>query len=327
MSHRQPLRASWRQSINLGDQLDHYRLDAVVSRERTTTVFQATDLQTNQQVSLKVPHAGVEIDAEFFDRFHREEEIGASLSHPGLLKLLHANEHHSRPYLVTEWFEGKTLRAVLREEKKLPPKRAISIALALCDVLSYIHNHGVVHRNLKPENILVGVDGRVKLVNFDAAAKEGSTRLTFASLAQLVGGPYISPEELAGKRGDARSDIYSLGVVLYEMLTGALPFPGTDPFDRFTQEPIPPRRIEPSISPQLQEVIYRALEREHKNRYASAHDLAHDLRHLDQVGVRPRLPRRSGKPDGTAVGKIARYAALVAVPILIFALLLYFSRH
>ena len=170
----------------------------------------------------------------------------------------------------------------------------------------------------------------IKLKDFHVAAKEGAPRLTFTNLAQMIGAsPYISPEELKGSRGDARSDIYALGVILYEMLTGSVPFPGSDPFERLTSHPIPPREIEPAISPQLQEVIYRALEREHKNRYASAHEFAIDLAHLDRVGIaeRPEL-RNWKKARGQAQSKKAFvYAAIALIPILVFGLLLYFSHH
>ena len=164
------------------------------------------------------------------------------------------------------------------------------IALRICDALDYIHRNGVVHRDLKPENIMVDADDHIKLIDFGIAGNDGSRRLTFAKLSQVMGTPdYISPEQVKGKRGDGRSDIYALGVMLYEMLTGKVPFSGPNPFaimnDRLLNNPVPPREIDPAISPQLQEIIYRALERDPKNRYANAHEFAWDLEHLDQVGV------------------------------------------
>lgn len=309
------------------EKLDHYRIEDVVARSVTASIFRATDLNTNLAVAIELPHPEMEGDPAFFDRFHREEEIGRSLDHPGLLKVLPA-DHRSQAYMVTEWFDGKRLRHLLNEQNKLSVERAIRIALNVCDVLTYIHNHGIVHRNLKPENILVDDEGHIKLVNFGVAAKTGARRITFTNLSQVTGiSEYLSPEELNGKRGDERSDIYALGVILYEMLTGKTPFHGTERFDRIITNPVPPREIEPSISPQLQEVIYRALERQHKDRYASAHQFALDLTHLDRVGARAR-PELGGKNRRSPqLKKILFYVSIALIPIAIFGLLLSFARH
>jgi serine/threonine-protein kinase len=225
------------------------------------------------------------------------------------------------------------LRQILHERGKLPAERAVTIALRISEVLEYIHKHGIVHRDLKPENIMIDDQDRVKLIDFGIAAKSGARRLTFTNLSQVMGtAEYISPEQVKGKRGDARSDLYALGIMLYEMLTGKTPFSGDNPFlimnDRLLNNPIPPREIDPSISPALQEIVYRVLERDPKSRYASAHEFAWDLQHQDQVGVADRPELREWKQRRTPwTRRILFYAMLALIPVVIFGLLLLVARH
>jgi serine/threonine protein kinase len=319
-------------SLHPGDQLDHYQIDALVARSGMASIFRGTDLRNGRQVAIKVPHPEVESDPALFDRFHREEEIGKTLDHPGVMKVF-ADENRSRVYMVMEWVDGTLLRKILDEQRKLPPERAVHLALRILDALQYIHSRGVAHRDLKPENVMVDKSDNIKLIDFGIAANAKSRRLTFAKLSQTMGTPdYISPEQVKGKRGDARSDLYALGVILYEMLTGKVPFTGENAFlimnDRLLNNPTPPREIEPSITPQLQEIIYRALERDPKNRYATAHDFAWDLQHQDKVGVSERAELHNWKDRRTPWGKrILFYVALALLPVVVFALLLYVARH
>jgi len=315
-----------------GDALDHYSLDAVVAQSGMSVLYRATDRNTGRQVALKIPLAGMEEDPVLFERFKREQEIGQLLDHPGIVKTYN-DEERSRTYMVLEWVDGRLLRTILNEEKKLSIERATKIALGMCDALDYMHKRGIVHRDLKPENIMVDENDNIKLIDFGIALKEDARRLTFVNVSNMLGTPdYISPEQVQGNRGDQRSDIYALGIMLYEMLTGTVPFVGPNPLavmnERMLHEPRAPRELNPDISPELQEILYRALERNPRHRYATAHEMIWDLEHQEQVGVEDRgvrQPVRGGRPKVNR--KVLLYALLAFVPLVLFALMLFLARR
>ena len=319
-------------SLHPGDRLDHYRIDNLAARSGMACIFRGTDLRDGRQVAIKVPHPEVESDPALFDRFKREEEIGKTLDHPGVMKVF-VEDDRSQVYMVMEWVEGRLLRKILDEQQKLPMERAVRLTAGILDALEYIHEKGVAHRDLKPENVMVTDSDAIKLIDFGIAASSKSKRLTFAKLSQTMGTPdYISPEQVKGKRGDSRSDLYALGAMLYEMLTGKVPFSGDNPFlimnDRLLNNPVPPREIDPGISPQLQEIIYRALERDPKNRYRTARDFAWDLQHQDQVGVSDRMELQDWKTRRAPwPKKVLFYVTLALIPVVIFVLLLYVAKH
>jgi serine/threonine-protein kinase len=234
--------------------------------------------------------------------------------------------------MVMEWCEGRLLRQIL-DEGRIPQQRAIHIAIAVLDALEYIHAQGVVHRDLKPENIMVDENDNIKLIDFGIAGDAAAKRLTYANFTAAIGTPnYISPEQVKGKRGDGRSDIYSMGVILYEMLTGKLPFTGPNPMaamnERLLNHPMPPSIADPSVSPQLQETLYRALERDAKNRYASAREFKFDLEHIDQVGVEDRPELRDWqKRKSQTSRKILYYGGLAMIPVVILLLMFLIAHH
>ena len=325
------LRDSANSVLEAGQQLDHYRLDALISESPLTRTFRATDVDDGRTVAIKLPQPAMEADPVALDRFRREEEIGTSLHHPDVKRIFH-EPHRSRLYMVLEWCDGRSLAEILKQAGKLPPPRAIHIADGILRALEYIHQRGVVHRDLQPEHIMVDDEDRIKLIDFGFASRQGARRLTFTSLTQALGSPdYISPEQVRGKRGDARADLYAVGIMLWQMLIGRTPFTGRSPVAimnaRLSSNPPPLRLTEFPLAAQLQEVLCRATEREPRNRYASAHEFHSDLEHLDQVGVAHRPELSESGARSTALAKIWLYSAIVVIPVVLFLLMLLFARH
>jgi len=318
-------------TIEAGSKIDFYLIEAPVARSGMASIFRATDTRDNRQVALKIPHPDMEADPILFDRFQREAGIGEKLNHPNVMRVF-GGEKRTRIYMVMEWCEGRLLRQILAEGR-MPQERAIRIACAVLEALDYIHANGVVHRDLKPENIMVDDQDTIKLIDFGIAGDAAARRLTYANFTATLGTPdYISPEQVQGKRGDGRSDLYAAGVILYEMLSGKLPFTGPTPMaamnDRLLNYPLPPSVAEPSISPQLQEVLYRALERDPRNRYPKASDFKRDLEHLDEVGVEDRIELRDWQKRKSHLSrKILYYTGLALIPVVVLLLMILLAHR
>ncbi|HET6421796.1 MAG TPA: serine/threonine-protein kinase [Geobacteraceae bacterium] len=272
---------------------DRFFITDVISRSGMATVFKATDLQTSQEVALKVPLLQYESDPGFFSRFVREGKIGEQLDHPYLLKFIPV-ENRSRPYLVTEYLDGNTLTHLLKSGRPMPEKDALTLTVRICEALAHMHEHGVIHRDLKPHNIMICSDGTIRILDFGIAKSIGR-RFTFTGFTPAMGTPeYMAPEQVRGRRGDERTDIYSLGAILYEMVAGTIPFAGAgkDVFAamnaRLTGDPAAPRKLNRDLTEQVEEIILHAMERDPKNRYQSVHEMKKDLDNPGEVRLTGR---------------------------------------
>jgi serine/threonine-protein kinase len=278
--------------VAAGDKLDQYLLTDLVSRGGMATIFKAVDTSSGATVAVKVPHLHYESDVVFYERFRREQEIGQRVHHPNVVRMFRPREQ-SRPYLVMEYVEGARLSDILRERGPLPAAEALAIACQICEALACLHEQRVVHRDLKPENVHLTASGQVKILDFGIALLGSARRITWAKLSTVSGTPdYMAPEQIRGKRGDRRTDVYALGTLLYEMLTGKLPYAADNPLAllaaKMREEPKPPRYHAPDLDPALEAVVLRAIERDPRRRHASAAELLAELR--DPSAAAPREP-------------------------------------
>jgi serine/threonine protein kinase len=267
-----------------------FLITEVLSRSGMATIFKAQDRQQGDQfVAVKVPHFEYESDPTFFSRFQREERIGLELNHRFVLKFVPV-ENKSRPYIVTEYLKGCTLEHMLKAMKPLAEKDALKIASLICEALQHLHDHGVIHRDLKPQNVMICCDRTIRLMDFGLARDNVSRRITRVGNSNTMGTPdYMAPEQVTGKRADKRTDIYGLGALLYEMLTGVTPFQDENPWAalnaRVTGDPVAPRKLNSDLSAQAEEIVLRALQRDPADRYQSGAEMKAELDNADHVRV------------------------------------------
>jgi len=319
--------------LNAGDRLDQYELTEPVARSGMASIFKGVDTVSGQIVAIKIPYLQFESDIVFTGRFQREEEVGQRLDHPNIIKVL-TPQRKSRMYIAMEYVDGVSLRAMMRDKRPLTSENALDITRQVAGALVYMHSQGVVHRDLKPENLLITENGQVKIMDFGIALDESARRLTWSGLSSTIGTPdYMAPEQVSGKRGDSRTDIYALGTMLYEMLTAELPFSGESAYavmhSKVRTDPQPPSHFRPGIDPHLEEIILHAIERHPRVRYASAAEMLADLHNPARVHLTGRARRLhpaslAAQRIRTALWTAAFFVSLIGV----FALLVWLAnRH
>jgi len=264
------------------DVLDQYRLLERISSNDVGAVWKAVDTESGQTVVLKIPSTSAESDLVFFERFRREEALGQRLDHQNIVKVLRPRAK-SREYIAMELAPGRTLRALLEPGRAWETGRALDLVRQLCEAVAYLHERGVVHRDLKPENIVVDEQGGIKIIDLGIALDRSARRITWGRLSHRVGTPdYMAPEQIAGRRGDARSDVYAIATILFELLTGHLPFVADGALAmmhaKAHEEGKRPSYFRPDIDPGLEAVLVRALHRRPADRQGSVAELIADLR-------------------------------------------------
>ncbi|GAA5047256.1 serine/threonine-protein kinase [Thermocatellispora tengchongensis] len=263
-----------------------YELDGVVGRGGMAEVYRARDIRLDRVVAIKTLRSDLARDQTFQARFRREAQSAASLNHPSIIAVYDTGEdmmdNTPVPYIVMEFVDGRTLRDLLRADRRLLPERAGELVDGILRALDYSHRGGIVHRDIKPANVMLTRNGDVKVMDFGIARAMADSAATMTQTAQVIGtAQYLSPEQARGERVDARSDIYSTGCVLYELLTGQPPFTGDSPvaiaYQHVREDPIPPSQIDPEIPKWADAIVLKAMAKDPAHRYQSAAEMRADL--------------------------------------------------
>ena len=263
-----------------------YELGPVLGRGGMAEVYHAHDTRLGRQVAVKTLRADLARDPSFQARFRREAQSAASLNHPAIVAVYDTGEDYidnvSIPYIVMEYVDGSTLRELLHSGRKLLPERTLEMTIGILQALEYSHRAGIVHRDIKPANVMLTRNGQVKVMDFGIARAMGDSGMTMTQTSAVIGtAQYLSPEQAKGEQVDARSDLYSTGCLLYELLTVRPPFVGDSPvavaYQHVREEPQPPSVFDPEITPEMDAIVLKALVKDPDYRYQSADEMRADI--------------------------------------------------
>jgi eukaryotic-like serine/threonine-protein kinase len=297
-----------------------YELGGVLGRGGMAEVHMGRDVRLGRNVAVKTLRADLASDPTFQARFRREAQSAASLNHPAIVAVYDTGEDLLNgtplPYIVMEYVEGTTLRELLQSGRRLLPERALEIVAGVLQALEYSHRNGIIHRDIKPGNVMLTRSGHVKVMDFGIARAVADMGATMTATAAVIGtAQYLSPEQAKGEHVDARSDIYSTGCLLYELLVGRPPFVGDSPvsvaYQHVREDPLPPSQFDPDVPPEIDAIVLKALAKNPENRYQSADEMRADIdRALDGRPVAaPAVMMASG--SGGAATQVMQPTAVI----------------
>jgi serine/threonine protein kinase len=302
-----------------------YELAGIVGRGGMAEVFRARDIRLNRIVGVKTLRSDLARDQMFQARFRREAQSAASLNHPSIVAVYDTGEDMFGgtpvPYIVMEFVHGRTLCDLLHDARRLVPDRAAEITDGVLRALDYSHRNGIVHRDIKPGNVILTRSGDVKVMDFGLARAVSDSQLRMTQPSQVIGTVhYMSPEQARGERVDARSDLYSTGCLLYELLIGRPPFTGDSPvaiaYQHVKEDPVPPSRVDPEVPAWADAIVFKALQKDPAHRYRSAGEMHNDIQRA-LAGAPVAAPKRKARPWVT----LAVFIVVLGVAILSIKLL------
>ncbi|MEV6874966.1 Stk1 family PASTA domain-containing Ser/Thr kinase [Amycolatopsis sp. NPDC051128] len=288
---------------------NRYELGETLGYGGMSEVHHGHDVRLGREVAIKILRADLARDPQFQERFRREAQNAAALNHPAIVAVYDTGEANTEfgplPYIVMEYVEGRTLRDIVKTEGPMSQKRAMEVMADVCAALDFSHRHGIVHRDVKPANVMITKNGAVKVMDFGIARAMHDGQSAMTQTAAVIGtAQYLSPEQARGESVDARSDVYAAGCVLYELITSEPPFTGDSPvavaYQHVREDPKPPSSVNPAVAPELDAVVLKALAKGPANRYQSAAEMRSDLvRTLS--GQRPVAPMVMSEDERTQV--------------------------